>query len=198
MRKMFYDYITDFIFVEDVPRQADIIFLPGGNYPEAAIHAASLYQAGYAPLIMPSGKYSVLKGYFEPESKPEWLRGESFSSECDFLSRILYQLNVPAEAVVGEDQATYTYENAICSRKKTEELGLHIRRAIISCQAFHARRCLLYYQEQFPKTEFLVCPVVTKGISRTFWHRTEYGIETVLGEVERCGAQFHEIMKQYL
>lgn len=56
----------------------------------------------------------------------------------------------------------------------------------------------MYYQEQFPETEFLVCPVVTRGISRESWYTTEDGIDTVLGEVERCGGQFHQIMRQYL
>ena len=55
----------------------------------------------------------------------------------------------------------------------------------------------MYYQEQFPRTEFLVCPVVTRNISRDNWHRTDEGIDTVLGELERCGGQFHEIMRTH-
>ena len=38
----FYDAISDFIFVEDTPQKADVIFVPGGNYPDAAVHAATL------------------------------------------------------------------------------------------------------------------------------------------------------------
>ncbi len=49
----FYQCITDFIFVEDEPRRSDIIFVPGGSYPDAAERAAQLYHAGYAPYIMP-------------------------------------------------------------------------------------------------------------------------------------------------
>ena len=108
------------------------------------------------------------------------------------------QAGVPDSALIGEDQATYTYENAIYSRKKLESLGIQIKKAILCCQAFHARRSLLYYKEQFPDVEFLVCPVVTRGISRENWYRTEQGIDTVLGEVERCGGQFHEIMRQHM
>ena len=103
---------------------------------------------------------------------------------------------VPSEAVLKENEATYTYENAIYSRKKLDEMGMIVKKAILCCQAFHARRCLLYYQEQFPDTEFIVCPMVTKGISKENWYQTEYGIQTVLGEIERCGAQFHEIMRK--
>lgn len=190
----FFECITDFIFVEDKPRRSDIIFVPGGSYPDAAEHAAKLYHAGYAPCVMPSGRYSILRGRFvPPEDDPE-----SYETECDYLCGVLRRCGVPEQAILREDQATFTYENAIYSRKRTEELGLRIRKAILCCQAFHARRCLMYYQEQFPDTEFLVCPVVTKGISRDNWYRTRQGIDTVLGEMERCGGQFHEIMYERL
>ncbi len=58
MKTAFYDGITEFIFVENQPQKADVIFLPGGAYPEAALYAAKLYQECYAPLVLPSGKYS--------------------------------------------------------------------------------------------------------------------------------------------
>ena len=49
---LFYDYLTDFIFTENVPENADIIFVPGGGYGEIAENAAKLYHKGYAPLIL--------------------------------------------------------------------------------------------------------------------------------------------------
>lgn len=206
----FYDYITEFIFVEDEPAKADIIFVPGGPYPDSARHAAKLYRQGFAPYIMPSGKYSILKGQLElPEelwqeladgNAEEQIVGlrNRICTESDYLCEVMRQAGVPDSALIGENQATYTYENAIYSRKKLESLGIQIKKAILCCQAFHARRSLLYYKEQFPDVEFLVCPVVTRGISRENWYRTEQGIDTVLGEVERCGGQFHEIMRQHM
>ncbi len=190
----FYDCITEFLFVENEPARADIIFVPGGNYPEAAVHAAELYCQGYAPYVLPSGKYSILKGKFEPE-KPGT---EKFATEWEYLRSVLTAHGVPEAAILREDQATYTYENAIYSRKRTDAEGITVSRAILCCQAFHTRRCLLYYQEQFPEAEILVCPVVTRGISRENWHQSETGIDMVLGELERCGGQFHEIMRKYI
>lgn len=32
--------ITDFIFLNDAPEESDIIFIPGGSYPELGEHAA--------------------------------------------------------------------------------------------------------------------------------------------------------------
>ena len=43
---LFYDYLTDFIFTENVPENADIIFVPGGGYGEIAENAAKLYHKG--------------------------------------------------------------------------------------------------------------------------------------------------------
>lgn len=223
----FYDAVTDFIFVEQEPQKADVIFVPGGNYPEAAVHAAELYHAGFAPYILPSGRFSISLGYFScsrrpfgcqagcPEIEAEATTADSecplyrkstsrpvscprYETEAAYLSDILEQAGVPRTAVLQEDQATFTYENAIYSRKAADAAGWKVERAILCCQAFHARRALMYYQEQFPETEILVCPAVTKNITKQTWMKSQEGIDTVLGEVERCGSQFHDIMKAAL
>ena len=53
----------------------------------------------------------------------------------------------------------------------------------------------MYYQEQFPEARLLICPVETQGITRENWFLDGRRIDVVLGEMERCGSQFHEIMK---
>ena len=200
----FYDAISDFIFVEDTPQKADVIFVPGGNYPDAAVHAATLYRQGFAPYILPSGKYSISVGKFvlagqtkNAEKSADRKKRVSYETEFDYLHDILVKNGVDEAAILKEDQATFTYQNAIFSRQVLEMAGISVKRAILCCQAFHARRALLYYQEQFPKTEFVVCPVVTRGIGRDTWMKTAEGIDTVLGEVERCGSQFHEILREH-
>ena len=195
---LFYDYLTDFIFTENVPENADIIFVPGGGYGEIAENAAKLYHKGYAPLILVSGKYSITDGYFSGVKSPARYRKNSYAAECEFLSDILLENQVPPEAILQEKQASYTYENAIYSKKMTDELGISVRTAIISCQAYHAKRCLLYFQLLYPETRFLVCPAVTRGISRENWQDDPVKIDLVLGEVERCGRQFHDILKNHL
>ena len=103
--------------------------------------------------------------------------------------------DVPAENILPERQATFTYENAIYTRKLTDALGLTVRTALLSCQAYHARRALLYYQALFPETRILVTPTVTQGIRREDWFERPKTIDLVLQEVEHCGSQFHEILK---
>ena len=56
--------MTDFIFLEDVPQKADIIMIPGSGYGALADTAAALWHQSFAPLILPSGKYSKLIGHF--------------------------------------------------------------------------------------------------------------------------------------
>ena len=49
----------DFMFISNQPEKADIIFIPGNGYPHMAENAADLYKRGFAPYILPSGKYSI-------------------------------------------------------------------------------------------------------------------------------------------
>lgn len=189
----FYDALTEFIFVEDPPQKADYIFIPGSGYGELAMKAAQLYHQGFASHIVVSGKYSILGSRFDGPVSPGEYVGKSYETECDFLSDILEKNSVPGEAVLLEKQASYTYENAIYTRKLLGEE--RVEGAILVCQAYHARRSLLYYQLMFPETKFYVCPAKTREITRDNWFLDPEKIDVVLGEVERCGSQFHEIMK---
>lgn len=53
----------------------------------------------------------------------------------------------------------------------------------------------MYYRLLFPDAKLIVSPVVTKGISKENWFLEDEKIDVVLGEMERCGSQFHEIFK---
>lgn len=193
----FYDALTDFIFVEDEPQISDVIFLPGGLWGEIALRAANLYHRGYAPLLIPSGKHSILTDEQPTASSPPAYAGKHYETEADFLSSILQDQGVPKSAILLEREATFTYENAILSRRLTDQIGLTVKKGILCCQAYHARRALMYYQCLYPDTSFFVCPAVTQGISRKNWLSLPSSIDLILGEVERCGSQFHEILKEY-
>lgn len=193
----FLDNFTDFIFLEDAPQKADLIFVPGNGYPQMAERAAKLWKDGYAPWILPSGRYSVLTGKFAGV-QAKWERyAEHYETEWDFLLDVLLKNGVDRQAVLKENQATYTYQNAILSREITDREGISVKRAIICCKAQHARRCRMYYQLLYPQAQLFICPSDV-GINRTNWYLTEAGIEEVLGEVERCGKQFHKIMRDLL
>ena len=191
----FLSNFTDFIFLEDEPQEADIIFVPGNGFPQMAERAAVLWKEGYAPRVLPSGRYSVLTGKFAGvQAEIQKYSGE-YETEWDFLYDVLIKNGVDGQAVLKENQATYTYQNAIYSRKVTDAAGIEVKKAIICCKAQHARRCRMYYQLLYPETDFMICPSDV-GINRTNWFLSEEGIEEVLGEVERCGKQFHKIVRE--
>lgn len=198
----FIEEFTNMIFIEDQPEQSDIIFIPGSGYAALAHTAARLYHRGLAPLILPSGKYSKLTGHFSGPADPDEVNtslktGSSWETECDFLHDILIWDHVPRSAILKENQATFTYENAVYSRKLTDHLGLNIRRAIICCQAFHARRAKMYYEILYPNTRFFICPTVTQNISSHNWYLEPEKIQTVLGELSRMGSQFNDLIVRY-
>lgn len=190
----FIQAVTEFIFVEDQPEKADVIFIPGSRKVEHAIRAAELYKAGYAPYVLPSGRYTISRGYFL--ELPEPLRSEypgTFETEWHFLRAVLMKHGVPDSAILREDQATYTWENAQLSRDVLKAQNIPVKTAILACHAFHARRALLYYQAAMPEVRFLVCPAATPGYTRTDWYLNEKGRSRILGEVQRLGGQIGDV-----
>ena len=73
---------------------------------------------------------------------------------------------------------------------------LEIERAILCCKSYHARRCLMYYQLLYPKTEFYVVPVNADGITRENWRKNEEGIDAVTGELSRIVKQFSLMLER--
>ena len=187
--------IENFIFLEDTPACADVIFVPGNGHALPSELAAQLYLAGYAPHILPSGRYAIgTSGFAGQKSGARRYEGE-FETEWAFMRHILMENGVPEHAILREDEATYTYQNAIYSRRRTDAEKITVSRAIICCMPVHARRCRMYYETLYPDAELLVCPAPGADLTRENWLKTAEGIDTVLGEMERCGGQFHDILK---
>lgn len=187
--------IENFIFLEDAPAPADVIFVPGNGHALPSELAAQLYLAGYAPRILPSGRYAIgTSGFAGQKSGARRYEGE-FETEWAFMRHILMENGVPERAILREDEATYTYQNAIYSRRRTDAEKITVSRAIICCMPVHARRCRMYYETLYPDAELLVCPAPGADITRENWLKTGESIDAVLGEMERCGGQFHDILK---
>ena len=161
----------DFVFAENKPEKADIIFVPGNGFPEMAEKAASLYKEGYAPYVLPSGRYSITLGKFVGVQSKKELYDGNYETEWEFLKTVLMK-------------------NAIFSRQVTDLHRLPVKKAILCCKTYHARRSLMYYRLLYPETEFLVCPACPDGITRENWRETEAGVEAVTGEIDRIIKQF--------
>lgn len=190
--------ITEYIFVSDEPRPADAIFVPGGIYPQLAERAAELYCTGLAPVIVPSGRFSVKNGRFSGVKEKAHIYGGDYATECEFYTDVLIKNGVPSSAILGEDRSEHTRDNAFLSRVLCDARGLIIKTGLICCMSFHARRCLTLYKLAFPDSEILVCPVNCHNITRDNWFSSGYGVDRVTGELARCGSQFVGDIKHYL
>ncbi|MEE1196217.1 MAG: YdcF family protein [Lachnospiraceae bacterium] len=196
MYERFYKNISDFIFVKDEPKAADVIFVPGNGYPHMAEAAAELWKQGYAKWVLPSGRFTVTLGHFAGVQKKREIYSGDYHTEWEFLAEVLEKNGVSSECILKEDQATFTYENAIRSKTVLKEQGIRLRRGIICCNSVHARRCKMYFELVFPEAEFLIYPVVADEVTKENWYLSQKGIDAVLGEMERCGKQFEYILKE--
>ena len=187
--------ITNYIFVADQPRKADVILLPGSSDPAIPEKAVELFANGFAPFIIPSGGVSIKTGKFGGVKRKTDIYNGDYPTDCSFYTDVLLKNRVPLSAIIDEDKSGFTKENATLSRKAADERGLDVHTAIVVCKSFHACRCLMCYQFAFPKAEIIIVPVNVYGISRENWYTQEYGIERVLGELARCGNQFVEEFK---
>lgn len=188
--------LTDFIFVEDALEKADVIFVPGNRYPDMAEKAAQLWKKGLGQWVLPSGRYTIVTESFAGPIKKAEVYDGNYETEWEFLKDVLCKNGVAEEAILKEDQATFTYDNAILSRNVLKEAGIDMKKAIICCNSIHARRCKMYFELVFPETSFMICPVSATGVTRENWHRSQEHITAVLAEMDRCGNQFEQIIRE--
>ena len=188
-----YTAISDFIFMEDLPEKADAIFIPGGYHCELPEKAAELYKQGFAPIVIPTGKYSIVRGHMKELASGADRYTGNYRTEAEFYGDVLYQNGVPRESIFEENESEYTYQNALFTKRLLDEKGIVVKKAIIVCKAFHSRRSYMYYQREFPDTQFFVVPVkgsVYPEIQKDNWYLSEAGRKRVMGEMERIGVQF--------
>ena len=139
MDKRQLDDITEYIFLRDALRPADVIFIPGCNRPEAHGGSCPPVPGRVCASADPSGRFAKAAGHFQGVAEGAERYGTDFACEADFLAEVLRQNGVSEEAILREREATYTLENA----EKTRELLLKKQgrlpgRAILCCKAHHA------------------------------------------------------------
>lgn len=170
-----FDCITEFMFFETNIDLADVILVPGGSHPQLMESAAELFHQGVAPYILPSGGST-------PNVK---------TTEWEFLRDIGIKLGVPENAILCEDKATNTFENARFSKQVLQQMGIHPAKAILVCKSYHARRALLTYQTDFNETVFMVKPVTDRTeITKDNWFLDDKKIASVMKELTKVGQYF--------
>ncbi|MBU3161579.1 YdcF family protein [Clostridium frigoris] len=173
-----FDCITDLIFVETYVQKANVILVPGCSQPQIMERAAELYHKGFAPYILPTG------GANHEISK--------YRSEWEYLKNIGINLGVPEDAILKEDKARNTFENARLSLEVLNKNRIDIKKAILVCKSYHSRRALLTYQVVFPyDVEFYVSTVTDKsGVTKDNWFLNTEATTLVMGEIVKIGKYF--------
>jgi uncharacterized SAM-binding protein YcdF (DUF218 family) len=181
-----YECISDLVFVETEVEESDVILVPGGSHPQLMEKAAELYHNNLAQYILPSGGFNQkLPGY---------------ESEWEYLREVAIELGVPEQAILKENQARHTFENAELSLNVLQSLNRPIRKVILVCKTFHSRRALLTYQSVFPSdVQFYVSPVIDKrGVTRDTWFLNNENISLVMGEVVKIGKYFEDKISRWV
>lgn len=137
MYEKFLEEVGNFVFMENQPESADIIFVPGNSYPYMAEKAAELYRLGLAPMVLPSGRYSISAGKFSRVTGEAEKYNGAYQTEWEFLKDVLMKNGVPENAVLREDEATFTwrmtfFKKVTVRRVKSEKSNFVLQE--LSCQ----------------------------------------------------------------
>ena len=181
-----FDCISEFIFAETDIEKSDVILIPGASQLQLIERAAELYNKGFAQYILPSGGSNHKITHY----KTEW----------EYLKTLGIQLGIPKEAILKEDKAQNTFENAQFSWNVLQALDIPIKNVILVCKAYHSRRALLTYRSAFPQNiKFYISPIIDKrGISKENWFLNESSINVVMGEVVKIGNYFRDKIPKWV
>ncbi|MGC9359632.1 MAG: YdcF family protein [Anaerolineae bacterium] len=119
--------------VSQEPAPADAILVLGGGDGSRLRLGAELYQQGYAPMVLTSGKEPSLPGFDTPFAE----------LAADYLT----SLGVPRDRIVPLSTTTSTYEDAIAARNLCQERGWQT--LLVITDAYHSRRASLTFARVF-------------------------------------------------
>ncbi|MEW6547728.1 MAG: YdcF family protein [Bacillota bacterium] len=162
--------ITEFLFLEDEPAVAELIFVFGGRNEARALRAADLYRRGLAPRVLIAGGYNRELG----------------QTEAEFLGRLALEQGVAREDLILEMRSANTEENVAMGRELLEKLGLLPQDTVLLVSApLHMRRARLIFEHYFPGVRALCCPDGRPEVRRDNWWQSEEGRRLVFRELEK-------------
>ncbi len=167
----------NFIFhgTADTGDSCEYALLLGTSLLEAeqrALHAAKLYREGRIRYIIPSGGVT-------------WDNNGEEISECDFMTRILRENDVPDSAIIPENEATTTRENMIYGtlwlNRKSKLLDVDKIMIITSVQ--HMKRSIALAKCFLPRKISVIGSPVPLSQSKEEWIVSEEHAEQVDTEI---------------
>ncbi|NJJ41646.1 YdcF family protein [Paenibacillus apii] len=153
--------ISRFLFVSDHLRRVDVIIVLSGG--EGRVEkAAQLYKAGYSPFLILTNS----KGH---------------SSKFGNMIETALALGIPAKAILTEDRALSTYENAKFTLPLMKEQ--HFSSAIVVSSDFHMRRVKFIFNQFYKKTGIdLIYAGAVSGYNEKRWWSDPYSREITITE----------------
>lgn len=161
--------ITEYIFLESKPEQADLIVVFGTRHKEASMQASELYHKGYAKKILVSGGENRI----------------THENEAEEMSKSLLSLGVVPGDIVREDKSTNSLENVLFSEKVIgERFGWEkVKKILVVTKHYHIRRAMMTLKKNFPDSVRLIpASYNILGFSRDNWQDTVSGKEKVMSE----------------
>jgi len=135
--------LWDFHHVNDAPARSDFILVLGSHDERVAEHAAQLFLAGTAPLLITSGGHGKIT------------RGRWNITEAERFARIAEGCGVPRKAIIVEASSTNTGENIINTRQALQDRGLSATSGILVTKPY-SRRPWATARQQWPEIRWLV------------------------------------------
>jgi len=179
--------VWNFLAISDNPVPSDVIFVFGSQDLRVPHHAASLYRAGYAPIVLVTGHYGrMTRNVFE---KPEAL---VFKDE-------LVRAGVPSQAIVVEPAARNTLENVTQGLSLLQQKKLLCQSVLLVAKPFVMRRCAATFARQAPDVSVCCCPY-TDNIAASIDRKTFSFARRLVEELDRIDryAQTGDIERQQM
>jgi uncharacterized SAM-binding protein YcdF (DUF218 family) len=113
----------------------------------AALHAAALWHAGWAPVVIMSGGIAHRGGLLDTG----WDR-----PEAQVFAEVARREGVPAGGILLEERAQNTSDNFVLGRAVAEQAGLHVRKLLVVAKPYMPRRGFATGRKAWAEAELLM------------------------------------------
>lgn len=168
--------LWDYHRLDDALGPSDVIIGLGGHDISVAEHAANLWHAGLAPVILFSGANA-------PTTVDRFPRGEA----VHYRERAM-ELGVPDEALLLEPFATNTGENVVYGRQALATAGYEVETAIVVSRPYQQRRARATFRKQWAslKATYTAMPCELEDYLLTIGDDKKV-LEMLVGDTQRIG-----------
>jgi len=137
----------DYMRLVHRPEPADAILTLGSFDPQAAVHAASLWKAGLAPVVIMSGGIAHRGGVLDTG----WDR-----SEAGVFAEVAVGEGVPQDAILLEDRAQNTGDNFVFGVTIAEQANIQPKKLLVVAKPYMTRRGFATGRKLKPEIELLM------------------------------------------